>query len=206
MSAGCPPAGLYILGFGGHARSVGDIAASAGIGDLVFIDEAARPDESFAGFNVVERLPAELLPGWLAFPAAGDNGRRRLQVEQSVLDLALLVAPSAHIGLRAEVGRGTLVGQHAHVGPLARIGRGVIINTGAIVDHESVVGDFTHVSINAAIAGRCAIGCGVMIGAGATVIDGVRVCDDVVIGAGATVVRHIDLPGTYVGTPARRIA
>ena len=54
-------------------------------------------------------------------------------------------------------------------------------------------------------AGRCHIGRLVMIGAGATVIDRIRICDNVVIGAGTTVVRDIIEPGTYVGTPARRL-
>ena len=31
-----PPLGLYILGFGGHARSVADIALAMGVQQLVF--------------------------------------------------------------------------------------------------------------------------------------------------------------------------
>jgi acetyltransferase-like isoleucine patch superfamily enzyme len=45
----------------------------------------------------------------------------------------------------------------------------------------------------------------VFLGAGATVIDGTTIADDVTVGAGATVVSDIREPGTYVGSPARRL-
>ncbi len=200
-----PPPGLYILGFGGHARSVGDVALAAGVAHLLFIDPNARPDESFAGFPAVTALPQSADKRWRAFPAAGDNARRMQQIATCPLPMAVLMAPSAHMGVGSVVGEGSLIAAGAHLGPLSRIGGGVIVNTGAIVEHESVVDDFSHVSVNAVVAGRSRIGRRVMVGAGAVVIDGVAVCDDVTIGAGATVVADIVEPGVYVGTPARRI-
>jgi sugar O-acyltransferase (sialic acid O-acetyltransferase NeuD family) len=199
------PAGLYVLGFGGHARSVADVAVAAGITRLVFVDENARPGETFADLPAIVALPASPEAAWQLFPASGDNAQREQQVAGARLPIATLIAPSAYLGLRAEIMPGAFIAHRAHVGPAARVGRGTIVNTGAQVDHESVIGDFSHVSVNATVAGRCRIGAFVMVGAGATVIDRVSVCDHVVIGAGATVVRDITEPGTYVGTPARRL-
>jgi sugar O-acyltransferase (sialic acid O-acetyltransferase NeuD family) len=205
MTNGRTPAGLYVLGFGGHARSVADVAVAAGIARLVFVDENAGPGETFADFPAVVALPASLEAGWQLFPASGDGRLRQEQVERARLHVATLIAPTAYLGLRAEILPGAFIAHRAHVGPAVRIGRGTIVNTGAQVDHESVVGDFSHVSVNATVAGRCRIGQFVMVGAGATVIDRISICDDVMIGAGATVVRNITEPGTYVGTPARRL-
>ncbi len=42
----------------------------------------------------------------------------------------------------------------------------------------------------------------VSIGTNATVLP-VRICDNVVIGAGAVVTKDINVPGIYVGNPAR---
>ncbi|TPJ33852.1 acetyltransferase [Mesorhizobium sp. B2-6-5] len=197
--------GLFILGFGGHARSVGDIALSSGFDDLLFVDEQARTGEEFAGFPAVAVLPSNAAGvGWLMFPASGDNTRRRAQCESALLPLATLVAPTATVGRQCEIGQGSLIGHQAHMGPLTKIGRGVIINTGAVVDHECVIGDFSHISVNATVAGRCRIGVQVLVGAGAAVIDGISICDNVIVGAGATVVRDIEVPGVYTGTPARR--
>jgi len=199
------PPGLYILGFGGHARSVADIALTAGIRQLLFVDATAGPGEGFAGFPAVAAMPAIPTPEWQCIVALGNNAQRRALSDRQTLAQARLIAPSATVGIEAQIGAGVVVAPHARIGAAARIGRGAIINTGAIVDHETEIGEFTHVSINAAIAGRCRIGSNVMIGAGATVIDGITIGDDVTIGAGATVVADIVDAGTYLGTPARRV-
>ncbi|WP_281404876.1 NeuD/PglB/VioB family sugar acetyltransferase [Mesorhizobium sp. B4-1-3] len=194
------------MGFGGHARSVGDIALAAGFDELTFVDAQAREGEEFAGFPAVTALPEKLTrPGWFVFPGSGDNQRRRIQCDTARLPLATLVAPTASLGAQCEIGQGSFIGHQAHLGPLAKIGQGTIINSGAVVDHECVVGDFAHISINATVAGRCHIGAQVMVGAGSTVIDGISICSHVNVGAGATVVRDIEVPGVYIGTPARLV-
>jgi UDP-N-acetylbacillosamine N-acetyltransferase len=202
------PRGLIILGFGGHARSVADVALDLGIPALMFVEASARPDEQFAGFPVVAAMPAAVPEGWTVFPAAGDNAGRRRQIEGGAPGLLCrepLISRRAYLGTGATVLPAAFVAHHAHIGPMAHIGRGAIINTGAIVDHESRIGDFTHISVNATVAGRCTIGNAVFLCAGATVIDRVRVADDVTIGAGSTVTADITEPGIYVGSPARPI-
>lgn len=201
------PVGLVILGFGGHARSVADVAIAAGIQHLRFVDPNAKPGEILAGFPVVPRLDGPVAKGWLLFPAAGDNALRASQVaalaDQDLLHT--LASPRAYMGLSAMVGRGTLVAHHAHLGPMSVVGMGCIINTGAIVEHESRVGDFCHISVNATIAGRSRVGNRSFVGAGAIVIDGIDIGDDITIGAGSVVVHSLADPGVYVGNPARRL-
>lgn len=197
--------GLYIFGFGGHARSVGDVALAAGVRALVFIDATAQPGESCFGFPVLQRAPEEMETGWGSFPAVGDNTRRRDLCAIIPSYQPALVAPTASFSRCATLSDAAFVGHQAHVGPYAKIGRGVIINSGAVFDHESQIGDFSHVAVNATIAGRCKLGNRVFIGAGATLIDGVRIADEVIVGAGATVTQDLLEPGVYVGTPARLI-
>jgi len=199
---------LLILGFGGHARSVANIALSCGYHDLLFVDPNAQEGESFVGHPAIGQFDSELYAEWDLFPGAGENLRRReqcWQIRSLGLIPATLISPRASIGQGAIVSPGCLVGHHAHLGPMSRIGEGCIINTGAIVEHESTVGDFSHVSVNATIAGRTRLGSLSMLGAGATIIDGLSVCDRVTIGAGAMVHRSIHVAGTYVGVPAKRV-
>src|SRR5690348_14862186 len=74
--------GLFVLGFGGHARSVGDIALSSGFNDLTFVEEHAKDGEEFAGFPVVKVLPDNAFNAdWFVFPGSGDNARRQAQCE-----------------------------------------------------------------------------------------------------------------------------
>lgn len=197
--------GLYILGFGGHARSVADVAISAGWNNFVFVDRNARAGEQFHSFEVVSAFPEPLNPRWKSFPAAGDNSRRRDQVDDAKTELATVISPQATIGLGARIGEATLVCHGVHIGPDAYLGRGIILNTHSVIEHEVEIGDFSHISVNATIAGRTRVGANVMVGAGAVLIDSLTICDDVIVGAGAVVVSNITEPGTYVGIPARRI-
>lgn len=199
---------LIILGFGGHARSVADVALANGYASLIFVDSNAAPNETFLGHPVIKTT--EMLdPSWReAFPASGDPKIRQAQcafIESAGLTLVSLVSPRATIGAGATIKAGVFVGHHAHVGPMATIGHACIVNTSAVVEHESSTGDYSHVSVGAIVAGRSRIGNFSLLGAGATIIDGRIVADHVTIGAGAVVAKSIDEPGTYVGVPARKV-
>lgn len=200
---------LVIMGFGGHARSAGDIALACGYGEILFVEPTAFPGENFMGHRVVQS-PDGLDGSWSeAFAASGDGKLRSEQcesIERRGLSLVSLISPLASIGIGSRISTGCFVGHHAHIGPMARIGAGCIINTGAVVEHEAVVGDFSHVSVNAVMAGRSRIGRLVMVGAGATVLDGVTVVDGVTIGGGGLVHRSIDASGVYVGVPVRPVS
>lgn len=198
-------AGLIILGFGGNARSVADVALSAGIAGLIFVDGNARPGEVFGRFPVVKEFPCALAAGWAVLPASGDNHTRADQlrwITASGWPVASVVAPSATVGFGATIGSGCVVAHHAHIGPLACIGDGVIINTGAVVEHDCKIGNFAHVSVNATVAGKTTVGDYCFLGAGSTVLDGLTVAAEVTVGGGACVHRDLEAPGIYVGVPA----
>lgn len=196
--------GLYIFGFGGHARAVADVAIAMGYPRLVFVDPAAHAGDNFAGFPAVTVLDNPD-PDWPAIVAIGDTATRRRVAGTLEMRSTAIIGPSATVGLSSVIEAGAFIGQHAHIGASSRIGKGSIINTGAIVDHDCSVGDYAHISVAATVAGSCRIGANSMIGAGATVIDRVSIGEDVIVGAGATVVNDLSDPGTYVGTPARRL-
>ena len=200
---------LLIMGFGGHARSVADVALACGYIDLLFVDIHAIPNENFLGHPVLKNLE-NLDNSWrYAIAASGDSRLRREQcasIELLGLTTISLISPTATVGLGSVIGPGSFVGHHAHIGPMVEIGRACIINTGAAVEHESYVGDYSHVSVNAIMAGRSKLGSFSMVGAGAVIIDGVSVSDEVIIGAAAAVIDDIQTSGTYVGVPALRIS
>jgi UDP-N-acetylbacillosamine N-acetyltransferase len=202
------PRGLLILGLGGHARSVADVAIASGYETLLFVDENAADGEEVLTFPTRRTFEGSLDAGWLCLPASGNNHRRQAQVNEARAAgwlLATLIAPSATLGAGARVDPGSFVGHHAHVGPTVRIGTACILNTGCVVDHECTIGDYVHVSVNATVAGRCRVGDFSFLGAGSTVIDGTTIAADVTVGAGGLVISSIDLAGTYVGSPVKRI-
>ena len=192
---------IYIIGCGGHARSVADVILDNNPSqELVFVDENARENEAIFGFPVVPILPetAENI-----FIAIGDGTKRQKLSENK--NLINIISKRAYISPTAQISDGIFVGDGAHIGPFAKLGRGCIINNNAVVEHECTVGDFSHISVNSAVCGRVHVGNNVFIGAGTTVRDYMNICSDITIGAGAAVVKNITEPGIYVGIPARKI-
>jgi UDP-N-acetylbacillosamine N-acetyltransferase len=199
--------GLVLIGFGGHARSVADVALSAGYRPLLFVDENAADGELFLGFPVQRAMPSS--GDWIYMPCAGDNVRRLAQIRELVLGnlpVATIISPSATVGCGATLAEGCFVGHHAHIGPLARAGAVCIVNTGAVVEHDCVIGEGVHVSIHSCVAGRSTLGDRVFLGAGSVVIDKISLASDVIVGAGGVVVSSIDTAGVYAGVPVRRIS
>jgi UDP-N-acetylbacillosamine N-acetyltransferase len=197
---------LVILGFGGHARSVADVALCCE--NLAFIDPSACEGENFLGHRVFQSLDSIFFYEFDGFAASGDGIQRQAQLTQLIerdIPIATLISPKATIGLGSNIASGCFIGHHAHVGPMAQVGQGSIINTGAILEHESSVGLFCHVSVNAAVAGRSHLGDFCFLGAGAIVIDRISIGSSVVVGAGGVVIQSLDQPGTYIGSPVRRL-
>jgi UDP-N-acetylbacillosamine N-acetyltransferase len=200
--------GTIIFGCGGHGRSVADIIL---LNDpatyLLFVDEAANENERIWGFDVLREIPSGT--DYSCIAATGDNYGRKILVERILtmdhLKIISVISKTAHIGHDAQIGDGCFIGNYCHVGPESIIGANTILNNACVVDHEVRIGGYCHIGPNATISGRSTIGDLVFIGVGATVIDKSNISPHVIIGAGSTVIGDIKEPGTYVGTPARRI-
>ena len=197
---------LVIIGAGGHARSVADIALSCGIKEIVFWDKNARIGEKILDFSVTSDETI-IKDAQSIFLAIGDNLERaeffKILGDKNLL--IKLVSKSAYMGYGTTMGKSNLVAHGAHLGPMVSVGDNNIINTHSVVEHECIIGSHNHISVNATMAGRCSIGDHVFVGAGAVIRDKISVCSNVTIGAGAIVVKNIVEPGIYVGSPAIKI-
>lgn len=192
---------IYIVGCGGHARSVADIILDNNPSQkIIFVDKNARENETIFGFSVVKDLPEDAEN---IFIAVGDNVKRQKLSENK--KLINVISKRAYISSTAEISDGIFIGDGVHIGPFAKIGRGCIINNNAVIEHECEIGNFSHISVNSSICGRVHIGNNVFIGAGTTVRDYTNICSDVTVGAGAAVVKNITELGIYIGIPTRKI-
>lgn len=81
----------------------------------------------------------------------------------------------------------------------------VHLNLDSTVGHDAVIGDYTTISPGVHISGNVKISEQVFIGTGAVILERINICSGVKIGAGATIISDIIEPGTYVGTPARKV-
>ncbi len=199
---------LAMIGAGGHARSLISLLESRSFRIQGIFDDSYAPgiEEQICGYPLLGNLEQALTAAPLVL-AIGDNDRRaelfarfraRLHRE-SLLHQRAFVTPGVRLGAANQLFGNVFVNSQAVLGD------NNIINTGAIIEHETRLGSHNHISVGTILCGRVTVGDCCMIGAGTTVIDKVSVCSHVVIGANSTVIKDIAEPGTYVGSPARRV-
>jgi sugar O-acyltransferase (sialic acid O-acetyltransferase NeuD family) len=85
------------------------------------------------------------------------------------------------------------------------INNNVILNLGVIVSHDTEIGENTFVAPGVVFSGFSRISSNSFIGSGSVISDNIYIVNNTVIGAGSVVVNNIDIPGTYVGNPAKRL-
>ena len=194
---------LIIIGAGGHAKVVLDIAVKNGYKDISFIDDNKKDCLGYkvlGGLDALNCLNKEKTDFVIAI---GNNEVRKKIADAQKLNYVSLVHPSATIGLDVTIDVGTVVMAGAVVNPSAKIGKHAIINTGAIVEHDNIIEDFVHISPNATLGGTVTVKNSTHVGIGATVKNNISITNNVVIGAGAVVVKDIVESGVYVGVPAK---
>lgn len=199
---------LAIIGAGGHARSVADIALAAGWSSVIFFDDAWKKIPKNGNWNVIgdTALLLSNLADFDGVVVALGSATERSQSQQRICDasgsLVTLIAPTAYVSDYAEIGSGSVILANAVVGAFARIGEGCIVNSGAVVEHDCDIGDFVHVASGATLSGGVSVGRFSWIGVGASVRQGEIIGENVVVGAGAVVVGHVPDGLTVVGCPA----
>lgn len=201
---------LLIIGCGGHGKVVYDCASLMGkYGRIAF---ASNLDEPSPVDGVPVYQESEVLPMLSsrafdeAFVAIGDNAARRFKCDDlrdAGVSQATLIHPSAYVSSSAAVGPGSVILANAVVNASARIGVGCIVNSGAIVEHDCVVGNYAHMSPRACIGGWTRVGEGSWLCIGSVVSDRVNISGKVTLGAGCTLLDDAEVPGLYVGSPAK---
>ena len=175
------------------------------------LDDAYLQDAEFMGLPVhpwsavAERCPPEGHEMFVAVGYADGNRYRQtkcMQARALGYRLAGYIDPSvANNG--AHVGHNCLVGEQGALGPFSRLGDGVLCRSGCLVGHHARLGDWSYLGGGVVVSGFCEIGAHCFIGSGAVLRDGVKIAPHCVVGMGALVTRDLDVPGVYVGAPAR---
>lgn len=198
---------LLIIGAGGHARPVVEIAQLNDWNIAGIIDTSYKGgNEEILGEKVVgglDELSAYEPNETAIFLAIGDNNERekKLNLLQGMGfdNFPALVHPKAIVSSTATVGNGTLICAGAIINPLVKIGEACIINTGTIVDHESEIDGFVHLAPGVKLAGRVKIGAFSFVGIGSSIIDKIQIGTDVTIGAGSVIIKNIPSNSKVVG-------
>ena len=199
---------LVVIGTGGHAISVANVARSAGFSVKYFVDENKRFDK-LLGITLIGDISelANIHEHWFCI-AVGDNAAReriftQLSAKYSNLIFPSLIHSSAILSDYTEIGEGTVVMPGAVVGPNSRIGKFCILNTHSSIDHDSSMSDYSSLAPGVVTGGTVGIGVRSAISIGAVIKHGIKVGDDCVVGANSYVDKDLSSCLVAYGTPAR---
>lgn len=113
---------------------------------------------------------------------------------------------SALVGEFVEIGEGSIICPNCIVTTNIKLGNCTILNIGTQIGHDVILKDYCSLMPNVDIGGCSIINEKVFIGTNSTIIPSKVISENTVIGAGAIVVKDIEVSGTYVGNPAKRLS
>jgi sugar O-acyltransferase (sialic acid O-acetyltransferase NeuD family) len=109
------------------------------------------------------------------------------------------------LDLKVEIGAGSIITANCIITTNVKIGKHCHLNLMSTVGHDCIIGDFFTTAPGAKISGNCTIGECVYVGTNASIKEKLSIHSLVKIGLNSGVVKHIEEPGIYVGTPAKKI-
>jgi sugar O-acyltransferase (sialic acid O-acetyltransferase NeuD family) len=205
---------MVVVGGGGHAKVLISLLKKAGyqvVGYTDKIDRGLILDVGYLGDDAVLRdfITGRGQPNAVIGIGKVDASPVRLDRQRGLqawgFGFPVIRSPEAVVNEDVVVGPGTVLMDRVVVNSGTEIGEASILNTGSTVEHDCRVGDNVHIASGATLAGGVTIGDHCMIGMGCNVIQLVTIVTGCIVGAGATVVRDLSEPGTYVGSPAKRV-
>jgi acetyltransferase EpsM len=204
------PNSLILLGAGGHAKVVSEVARSAGWRIAGFLaPESGRGEQNLCAPLLGNGLDLTANPIWLEqndlFPAIGQGEirwREFVRLAAAGARVPYLVHPSALVSPSAQIEAGAVVMAGAIIQANSVIGPAAIINTGAQVDHDCHIGAGTMIAPGAILCGDVHVGDHAFVGAGAVIVPRIRIGRGAFVGAGTTVVNDI-MDGTQIKASRR---
>lgn len=196
---------VSIFGAGGHTLTLINILELNRIKiDCIYELTTRSEKEKILTYDVIniDKCPNDDL----IVISKGSIESKKLFLEKFKLQLfdENIVHPNALVET-SKVGCRNQISATSYLTQSSEIGDDNIIYSGSIIEHESKIGNMNIITVNVSICGRVKIGNNCFLGAGCTILPNLTICDEVTIGAGAVVTEKIDIPGTYVGIPAKRI-
>lgn len=200
---------LLIIGAGGHAKVVIDVARAAGWVPVACFDPATVGD-TCNGVPVVggdDDVPRFLARGVRNAVVALGSNSLRAKVGLNLMSLACscppIIHPSAIVSPTAEVGVGAVIMPQVVVNAESSIGQFAILNTSCVVEHDCVIGFAAHIAPRASMGGNVRIGELALLGVGAVVRPHASIGDYAIVGSGSVVIGDVRPSVTVVGAPAR---
>lgn len=193
-----------IIGAGGFGREMYALLKRSGCKVSMFVEdtyynEYEKDTQPLSCFNTKE---------YEAIVAIADSNVRQRIVSLLPKDTKYFtyIDPTAQIhGEDVEIGEGSIICAGTIITVNVKIGKHAHLNLQTTIGHDNVIGDYFTTAPKVQISGNCVIGDRVYFGTQSCNKQKTKICSDVIIGLNAGVVHNITEPGTYIGTPAKKI-
>jgi UDP-perosamine 4-acetyltransferase len=200
---------LLILGAGGHARAIADVALACGWAVAGFTDRAGvprRPGVVGDDGEAEKLMRAGLIEG--AIVGVGNTALDRraelfARLRHAGIAAPTLLHPRATMSPSSRLGAGAAVFPGAVLGAEVDVGDNVVIYSGTLLEHDCRVAAHAYLSPGVVLSGSVTVGEGAVLGAGAVVLPGVTIGARSLVAAGAVVTEDVAAGATVVGVPAR---
>lgn len=198
---------LLIIGCGGHAKVITDIAKSLGIVEFYYHDRDLSHNK-FLGKDVIH----EEIKNYddYFFVALGDNFlrekvTRNFQKRNPKSKNKTLIHPSSVVSKNCTIGDGSVIMPLCVVNSSSQIGKGVIVNTRSSLDHDNSLLNYSSIAPGVVTGGNVKIGRRSAISIGAVIKNNIEIGSDSIIGASSFVNKNIPDRCLVYGTPAKII-
>lgn len=207
---------IVIIGAGGFGREVQWLIERINEKKMTweikgYIDDGIEAGTEINGYSVLGGTDylLNLERQMYVVCAIGASKTRKKVIEKLMnrknLEFPNLVDPSVQMSKYVELGKGNVICAGSILTVNIVIEDFVILNLDCTVGHDVVLNSFVTVYPGVNISGCVTVGEYAEIGTGSQIIQGRTISQDTIVGAGSVVVKNIELSGTYVGVPARKM-
>lgn len=207
---------LGIIGAGALGTQFAHLANKCGINVAGFFDDTLTIGTNEEGTRVIgkiEDIRNKYSEGFITHLICA-IGYKHFDFRENIFNyfydelhipFATLVDPSCIIDSTAIIGDGSVLYAGCIVDKNVIIKNNVLVNLGVCISHNSRIGDHSYISPRCALAGHVTISNCCFLGVNSTIVDNIFIRNNVYIAGGAVVIKDCDVPGLYVGVPARFI-
>jgi sugar O-acyltransferase (sialic acid O-acetyltransferase NeuD family) len=186
-----------LIGNGGHAR---EVMAQMGVKLLRFVDDQYVDDDTLplSQFDATKHV---------AMVAVADSKDRYDIVQRLPKETQFFtfIHPTALLMNDVEIGEGSFIGAYSILTTNVKIEKHAILNRGNHIGHDCKIGNYFSAMPGSIVSGNVTIYDLVYMGNNSSIREKLSIHSLSTIGMNSAVVKHIEIPGTYVGCPAIKI-
>lgn len=189
---------LAVFGYGGHAR---EVAAQIGEEITFFVDDQYS--------NEITKPISEFNPDEYLMMVAVANSKDRFDIVQKLpkeTKYFTYIHPTALImDDNIKIGEGSFIGAYSILTTNIKIGKHAILNRANHIGHDTRIGDYFSAMPGSIVSGNVNIYDCVYLGTNSSIREKLSIHSLSIIGLNSGVVKNIEISGTYVGVPAKKI-